>query len=92
MADSYEQQLVKWAKVRYGRALAQDLRAAAPIGKVTLNVNMETDGCDTCGYGERQWVDVVIWDDKGGFLSSYEFNFDGANNSFSSLLQEIIEA
>jgi hypothetical protein len=91
MADSYEQQLVKWAKVRYGLALAQDLRAA-PIGKVILHVNMETDGCDTCGYGERQWVDVSIWDSEDRFLSSYEFNFDGANNSFSSLLREIIEA
>jgi hypothetical protein len=84
MTTSYEQQLVKWAATRYGLDPEK-------ISKVDLSVCTDTNGCDTCGY-ESQWVDVAVWNEGRSLLAAEGFNFDGANNSFSSLLQEIIEA
>lgn len=82
--NSYEEQLVKWASAKYGSDLTD-------ISKVTLSINMDADGCDTCGYGERQWVDIFVWGHNRKVLSTDQFNFEGPN-TFSSLLREIIEA
>ncbi len=83
--NSYEDQLVKWASAKYGSD-------PIDISEVSLNVYMDAGGCDTCGYGDRQWVDIVVWGHNREVLSTDEFNFGGANNSFPSLLKEIIEA